>query len=141
MSAGYTTSKHKPKTVSAVEAQDFSSTKEDEGNGFCILGCKGHFDNRLPLERLHYQRRVLRQFIELQREIKSMLPGNADKKCSVSPGQCIYAQLFGSPGQITYAQVVVYAICECEFELVDHCPYSPDLAPSDYYLFCSIIKI
>ena len=27
------------------------------------------------------------------------------------------------------------ALCDCSFELVDHPPYSPDLAPSDYFLF------
>ena len=25
------------------------------------------------------------------------------------------------------------AVCDCGFELVDHPPYSPDLAPSDYF--------
>ena len=27
------------------------------------------------------------------------------------------------------------AVCDCVFQLVDHPPHSPDLAPSDYYLF------
>ena len=27
------------------------------------------------------------------------------------------------------------AIHECKFEQLNHPPYSPDLAPSDYYLF------
>ena len=49
------------KTDDAVEAQDFSSTKGGKGGGlsrkgygFCILGCKRHFDNRLFSERLHF---------------------------------------------------------------------------------------
>ena len=29
---------------------------------------------------------------------------------------------------------------DCGFELVDHPPYSPDLAPSDYFLFPNIMK-
>ena len=29
---------------------------------------------------------------------------------------------------------------DCGFELIDHPPYSPDLAPSDYFLFANLIK-
>ena len=27
------------------------------------------------------------------------------------------------------------AVHDCGFELVDHPPYAPDMAPSDYFLF------
>ena len=37
--------------------------------------------------------------------------------------------------------VAMPAIRDCGFELVDHPPYSPDLAPSDYYLFPIMKKI
>ena len=30
--------------------------------------------------------------------------------------------------------VAMAAVHDCGFELADHPPYSPDLAPSDYYL-------
>ena len=30
------------------------------------------------------------------------------------------------------------AINECGFELLEHLPYSPDLAPLDYYLFSKL---
>ncbi|CAH1250095.1 SETMAR [Branchiostoma lanceolatum] len=33
------------------------------------------------------------------------------------------------------AQVSVAAATQCGFELLPHPPYSPDLAPSDFYLF------
>ena len=33
------------------------------------------------------------------------------------------------------SRVAQAAICECKFEHLNHLPYSPDLAPSDYYLF------
>ena len=33
------------------------------------------------------------------------------------------------------SRVVQAAIRECKFEQLNHPPYSPDLAPSDYYLF------
>ena len=33
------------------------------------------------------------------------------------------------------SRVAQAAICECKFEQLNHPPYSPDLAPSGYYLF------
>ena len=33
------------------------------------------------------------------------------------------------------SQVAMTAATECEFELISHPPYSPDIAPSDFYLF------
>ena len=33
------------------------------------------------------------------------------------------------------SRIAQVAICECKFEQLNHQPYSPDLAPSDYYLF------
>ena len=33
------------------------------------------------------------------------------------------------------SRVAHAAIRECKFEQLNHTPYSPDLAPSDYYLF------
>ena len=35
---------------------------------------------------------------------------------------------------------VMAAVRDCCFDLVDHPPYSPDLAPSDYYLFPNMNK-
>ena len=32
------------------------------------------------------------------------------------------------------SMVAVAAVRDCGFELIDHPPYSPDLAPSDYLL-------
>ena len=32
------------------------------------------------------------------------------------------------------------AIYDCGLQLIEHLPYSPDLAPSDYYLFSKIEK-
>ena len=36
--------------------------------------------------------------------------------------------------------VAMAAVHDCGFELFDHPPYSPDLAPSDYVLFPNMIK-
>ena len=36
--------------------------------------------------------------------------------------------------------VAMAAVHDCGFELVDHPPYSPDLAPSDYFLFLNVKK-
>ena len=38
------------------------------------------------------------------------------------------------------SQVAQRAIQECHFEQLDHPPYSPGLAPSDYYLFRHLKK-
>ena len=34
--------------------------------------------------------------------------------------------------------VAIAAVSDCGFELVDHPPYSPDLALSDYFLFTTL---
>ena len=36
---------------------------------------------------------------------------------------------------ISLIRVAQAAICECKFKQLNHLPYNPDLAPSDYYLF------
>ena len=36
------------------------------------------------------------------------------------------------------AQVVKAALQELEWEVLQHPPYSPNLSPTDYYLFCSL---
>ena len=33
------------------------------------------------------------------------------------------------------SQVAMAAATECGFEILSHSPYSPDMAPSDFYLF------
>ena len=51
-----------------------------------------------------------------------------DEGSPVFPGQCSCTLVCGS----------MAAVCDCGFELIDHLPYSPDLAPSDYFLFPNI---
>ena len=36
--------------------------------------------------------------------------------------------------------VAMSTVHDCSFELIDHHPYSPDLAPSDYFLFPNLKK-
>ena len=36
--------------------------------------------------------------------------------------------------------VAMSAVHDCGFELIDHLPYSPDLAPMDYFLFPNLKK-
>ena len=36
--------------------------------------------------------------------------------------------------------VAMSTVHDCGFELIDHPPYSPDLAPSDYFLFPNLKK-
>ena len=33
------------------------------------------------------------------------------------------------------SQVAMTTVNECEFEILPHLPYSPDMAPPDFYLF------
>lgn len=37
----------------------------------------------------------------------------------------------------TVAQATIF---DCAFQQMDHAPYSPDMAPSDYYLFSYLKK-
>ena len=118
-----------------MDIQDFSSSKEGEGcglsregDGFRILGCKGHFDDRLPSERLHYQRRVQRQFIEA-----------VVKRNQIKAGMLTKGVLFQQDNAPAHkCLVAMSAICDCV--LVDYSLHSPDLAPSDYYFFPNMKK-
>ena len=44
-----------------------------------------------------------------------------DEGSPISPGQFLHTSLHA---------VAMAAVCDCSFELIDHPPYSPDLAPS-----------
>ena len=55
----------------------------------------------------------------------------SDEGSSVSPGQC----------SCTPSVIAMAAVRDRGFELVDHPPYSPDLAPSDYFLFPNMKNI
>lgn len=39
---------------------------------------------------------------------------------------------------VSSGQCFVAAVYDCGFDLIDHLPYSPDLARSDYHLFSNI---
>ena len=54
----------------------------------------------------------------------------ADKRSAVPPGQC----------SGTHVHVAMAAIQKCGFQLVEEPPYSPVIAPSDYYLFPKVEK-
>ena len=67
---------------------------------------------------------------QLQRVIKSKWPGKLTEGVS-----------FHQDNAPTHKSVVAMAaVCDSGFELVDHPPYSPDLAPSDYFLFPNLKK-
>ena len=49
--------------------------------------------------------------------------------------------LFHKENATAHKSVVTKAdVLDCGFELVDHPPHSPDLAPSDYFLFPNMKK-
>jgi len=41
---------------------------------------------------------------------------------------------------VSKVAVAKAAVKECDFEEIEHPSYSPDLAPSDYYLFSKLTK-
>ena len=62
---------------------------------------------------------------ELRQAIKSKRPGKLTK------GVLLYQDIAPDHKSL----VAMSAMHDCGFELIDHPPYSPDLAPSDYFLF------
>uniref|UniRef100_A0A3Q0SYF5 Tc1-like transposase DDE domain-containing protein n=1 Tax=Amphilophus citrinellus TaxID=61819 RepID=A0A3Q0SYF5_AMPCI len=67
---------------------------------------------------------------QLQKVIKSKWPGKLTKEV-----------LFHQDNAPAHKSVAVMAaVHDCGFELVDHPPYSPDLAPCDYFLFTNMKK-
>ena len=57
------------------------------------------------------------------------------------PGKLTKGVLFHQDNAPALKSVVAMAaVHDCGFELVDHPPYSPDLAPSDYFLFPNMKK-
>jgi len=44
-------------------------------------------------------------------------------------------RLFHDNAPVHTAAVAQAAVKKCDFQEIEHPPYSPDLAPSDYYLF------
>ena len=53
-----------------------------------------------------------------------------------SHGDC----LLHDNAPVHMAAVAKAAVKECGFKEIEHPPYSPDLAPSDYYLFSKLKK-
>ena len=68
---------------------------------------------------------------ELRQAIKSKRPGKLTKGVLLHQD---YAPAHKS-------LVAMSAVYDCGFELIDHPPYSPDLAPSDYLLFPNLKNI
>ena len=67
---------------------------------------------------------------ELRQAIKSKRPGKLTK------GVLLHQD--NAPAHKSL--VAMSAVHDCGFELIDHPPYSPDLAPSDYFLFPNLKK-
>ena len=67
---------------------------------------------------------------ELRQAIKSKRPGKLTK------GVLLHQE--NAPAHKSL--VAMSAVHDCGFELIDHPPYSPDLAPSDYFLFPNLKK-
>ena len=74
-----------------------------------------------------YYAKLLR---ELRQAIKSKQPGKLTK------GVLLHQDNASAHNSL----VAMSAVHDCGFELIDHPPYSPDLAPSDYFLFPNLKK-
>ena len=74
-----------------------------------------------------YYAKLLR---ELRQAIKSKRPGKLTK------GVLLHQD--NAPAHKSL--VAMSPVHDCGFELIDHIPYSPDLAPSDYFLFPNLKK-
>ena len=74
-----------------------------------------------------YYAKLLR---ELRQAIKSKRPGKLTK------GVLLHQD--NAPAHKSL--VAMSAVHDCGFELIDHPPYSPDLAPSDFFLFANLKK-
>ena len=74
-----------------------------------------------------YYAKLLR---ELQQAIKSKQPGKLTK------GVLLHQD--NAPAHKSL--VAMSAVHDCGFELIDHPPYSPNLAPLDYFLFPNLKK-
>lgn len=68
--------------------------------------------------------------IKLRAKIKELRPGKLSKT--------VMFHQDNAPAHT--ARDTMSTIAECGFEIMDHPPYSPDLAPSDYYLFPQLKK-
>jgi [histone H3]-lysine36 N-dimethyltransferase SETMAR len=68
----------------------------------------------------------------LNDEIKKKTVPHLKKKSAVSSRQCTVSQINQKDGKIVY---------ELGYELVPHPPYSPDLDPSDFFLFADLKRM
>ena len=122
-----------------MEASWIASSKEcqvsdlcREGNGFHFLGFSrsdtGGLSDKGPIYYWQYYANFLRQ---LREKIKKKLAWEAVISGAFPSGQ--YASAHKSA-------VALATIHDCSFQLVEHPPYTPGLAPLDYYLFPKMKK-
>ena len=66
---------------------------------------------------------------------------SSTRDISKRPGKLTKGVLFHQDNAPAHKSVVaMVAVCDSGFDMVDHPPYSPDLAPSDYFLFPNMKK-
>ena len=121
-----------------MEAPIFSPTKEGqgrvisgEGDGISFWDAKGivfiDYLQKGHTVNGEYYANLLRQ---LREAIKSKRPGKLTK------GPLLHQD--NAPAHKSV--IAMAAVHDCGFELIEHPPYSPDLAPSDYFLFPNLKK-
>jgi len=99
--------------------------------GHCILGCWRNCTDWLSWTWQHYYRNLLRwSDWKMPSGTEREETRKVASRCDVSPGQCTCSHIITTRT----------AIRNVGFELLHHPPYSPDLAPTDFYLFPKLKK-
>jgi len=101
--------------------QGYPISRQGYGDG--LLGQSRSYNDKLSVKRFHSHRRILCQWTTWATwSIEEQATRKAEtRSTSAAPAHT--------------AGVATSVAAECGYELLPHPPYSPDLAPSDFYLF------
>ena len=109
-----------------MEACWFSATKEIQKDAICVQGLRGV----LMIGYLQKGQTINGEYYALNlRQLKEAIKSKRQGKL------CAGVLLLQDNAPVHTAQVAVTEAERCGFELLPHAPYSPDLAPSEFYLF------
>ena len=103
-----------------------------QGFGLRILGCATYFVHQLPWKRKNHRESILYSII-------GAFEGINQKKTATNEEK---KMLFHQNNALCHKSIAPMAkLYELLFKLLLHIPYSPDLAPSNYWLFADLKRI
>ena len=115
----------------AEASEDITVSKQ--GHGLCILGHARNFAHRLSSEAPSDQQRLLHCLIgSIGRRNQEEKASHGKEETAVSTKQCTGPQVDENDGEIERSTIRIAS---------PHIQYSPDLAPSDFYLFADLKKM